>query len=242
MGETVSRRGGEPLWRQIERGLAADIAGGVFPAGSQLPKEAVLAARFQVNRHTLRRAVAALQEAGMVRVEQGRGTFVQEEVIDYPVARRTRFSENILRIQRHPEGRLVEAAVEPAEAEVARGLALRRGSLVVRLERLGMADGRPIGITSHYFPHQRFPDLVEHFRATGSITKALAAHGLADYTRKFSRVTAALPEAEDARLLQQPRNQPILLVESVNVDAEGRPIEYAHSRMAAIRVNLLFEP
>lgn len=242
MSETASRRGGEPLWRQIEQGLAAEIAAGHFKAGEQLPKEAELAARFQVNRHTLRRAMAALQEAGLVRVEQGRGTFVQEEVIDYPVARRTRFSENILRIQRHPEGRLIAAVVEPAEAEVAKGLGLGRGRPVVRLERLGMADGRPIGITSHYFPHHRFPGLIEHYRASGSITKALAAEGLADYTRKLSRVTAAMPGAEDARLLQQPRNQPILLVESINVDSEGRPVEYAHSRMAAIRVNLVFEP
>ena len=85
----LTRSAGVALWRQIAQMLEAEIRQGVYPPGGQLPTEAQLAARFRVNRHTLRRAIASLQEGGHLRVEQGRGTFVQEETIEYPVARRT---------------------------------------------------------------------------------------------------------------------------------------------------------
>src|SRR5580704_3210773 len=98
--ETIERGAGVALWRQIEERLQAEIAGGAVMPGARLPTEHDLAARFQVNRHTVRRALAGLVQRGLVRVEQGRGAFVQEDVIDYALGKRTRFTENILRHRR----------------------------------------------------------------------------------------------------------------------------------------------
>ncbi|QBC42426.1 hypothetical protein C1H71_01845 [Iodobacter fluviatilis] len=61
----------------------------------RLPNETDLATRFAVNRHTIRRALQAIEAQGLVRIEQGRGTFVQEELIDYQLGRRTRFSHSL---------------------------------------------------------------------------------------------------------------------------------------------------
>jgi DNA-binding FadR family transcriptional regulator len=52
------------------------VSGGEYPPGSQLPPEAELAARANVSRLTLREAVKVLRDKGMLRVEHGRGTFV----------------------------------------------------------------------------------------------------------------------------------------------------------------------
>lgn len=233
---------GHALWRRIADALARAIIAGERQPGDQLPTEHRLAAEYGVNRHTVRRALAALVDQGLVRVEQGRGSFVQESVIDYRVRKRTRFSENIAAQQREPSGRLLRAAELKAEDAVARALELRKGSLVTLMETLGEADGRPISLASHYFPRSRFPDLETAYHETGSISRALALRGMPDYTRKLTRVTARMPRAEDARLLQQPPNRPILLAESINVDADGRPVEYAVTRFASERVQIIFEP
>ena len=84
---------GLPLWRRIAGTLGEEIADGRLPPGAQMPTEMALAARFAVNRHTVRRAIDELSRAGLVTTEQGRGSFVSEDVLDYVVGPRTRFSE-----------------------------------------------------------------------------------------------------------------------------------------------------
>ncbi len=53
--------------------LATAIRLGVYPFGSSLPSERELAHRMGVSRATLREAIAALRQAGMVRTVRGRG-------------------------------------------------------------------------------------------------------------------------------------------------------------------------
>ncbi|MEM8878925.1 MAG: GntR family transcriptional regulator, partial [Pseudomonadota bacterium] len=64
----------QPVWQQIRASLAGEIASGKRAGGSMLPTEAELSRQFEVNRHTIRRALRALAEDGLVRAEQGRGT------------------------------------------------------------------------------------------------------------------------------------------------------------------------
>ncbi len=236
------RRGqGVALWRQIEQEIAADIAAGRFAGGEKLPTEPALAERFQVNRHTLRRAMAALAEQGLVRIEQGRGSFVQEHVIDYKIGRRTRFSEIISAQHRQPAGRLLRAYETEPDETAAAELGLRKGELCIYLESLSEADGQPMSIGSSFFPARRFPELIPVYAETGSITKAMEHHGVGDYRRKVTRVTAVLPEAEEAVLLRQASNRPVLLIESLNVDGKDVPVQFARSRFAADRTQLVFE-
>ena len=53
--------------------LATAIRLGVYPRGSTLPPERELAERFEVSRATLREAMAALRQAGLVQTTRGRG-------------------------------------------------------------------------------------------------------------------------------------------------------------------------
>jgi len=66
------------VWEQVRDDLAADIASGDQPVGSRLPSEQALAEVYGVSRPTVRRAIAALVERGMLTVVHGRGTFVIE--------------------------------------------------------------------------------------------------------------------------------------------------------------------
>ena len=238
----VKRGSGVSLWRQIKEQIADDIAGGVIAPGSRLPTEHDLANRFVVNRHTVRRAMKALEQEGLIRIEQGRGTFVHEHVIDYPVRRRTRFSENIMAQRRQPGGWVLLSERIPATADVAEALDLTVGAPVFLIRTIGEADGRPINVADHYVCARRFPEIIPAFEESRSISKALAQFGLTDYFRKVTRVTARMPDADEAQLLSQPQNRPLLIAESVNVDNEGRPVEFTMTRFAGDRVQLLFEP
>ena len=237
----IDTQAGVAIWRQISETVAGEIAAGVWSAGARLPTEAALAQRFGVNRHTLRRAMAELAERGLVRVEQGRGTFVAEDVVEYAVGERPRFAETLNSQRRAPGGRLLRALRLPADDRVAEGLKIRKGAAVVLIERLGDADGRPISISSHFFPAARFPGLVSWYEQEKSITRALARCGLDDYLRLTTRVRARRATAEEARMLQLPANTPVLETEAINVDPDGKRIEFGISRFASNRIELLFE-
>jgi GntR family phosphonate transport system transcriptional regulator len=237
----LARGDGVALWRQIERQLAREIEDGGFAAGSRLPTEAELVRRFAVNRHTVRRALATLADRGLIRVEQGRGTFVREDVLDYTLSKRTRFSANIQALNRRPGGRLLRSLVLPADATIAQELALERGAPCLLIETVGEVDGLPVSVAAHYFDARRFPGLIDAYQGTGSLTRALAACGLPDYTRRRTRLTARLPDAAEAAVLRMPRTRPILVSESLNVDPEGRPVEYGLARFAAHRVQVVVQ-
>ena len=232
---------GIAVWRQIAETLAGDIAGGAFGPGEKMPTEAALAQRFAVNRHTVRRAIADLVDRGMVRVEQGRGTFVAEDVVEYAVGDRPRFAEIISSQRRAPGGRLLRAQRLPADEQVAAALRIKRGTPVHMIERLGEVDDRPISISSHYFPAKRFPGLIHYYQEEQSITRSLARCGLSDYLRLTTRVRARRASAEELRTLQLTPNTPVLETEAINTDTDGKRIEFGISRFAANRIELIFD-
>jgi len=237
----LERNIGVALWNQIEQVLTKEIEAGLLRAGERLPTEPQLAERFGVNRHTVRRAVAQLAERGLVKVEQGRGSFVAEHVLDYLIGRRTRFTDLVNRQNRNPGGGFLFAAQVEAEGTVAKALKVAPGTALHHLETLGALDDRPISVGTHFFPAQRFPDLVEIYQREGSITRTLTHFGCGDYERRITRVTARIPDASDAELLRQARNRPVLVTESVNVDAAEVPVEYGIARFAADRFQIVFE-
>ncbi|HEV2675573.1 MAG TPA: phosphonate metabolism transcriptional regulator PhnF [Aliidongia sp.] len=238
---TIERGHGVAVWRQIDRSLSADIAGGAWAPGERLPTEQALALRFQVNRHTIRRAVQAMVQRGLLRVEQGRGTFVQEGVIDYMIGRRTRFTENIARNRREAARVLLSSGEVLPPPAIAKLLKAPARQPVLVMEALSSAGGFPVSLSTGYFPLGRFPDLLAHVVETGSITQALQRCGLGDYARAMTRVIARMPTAEEARLLKQPVTRPVLLTEAVDVDGDGKPISVSLTRFASDRVQLVLD-
>jgi len=239
---TLDRGNGIAMWRQIEAALVEDIRQQHFAPGERLPNETALGDRFGVNRHTVRRALAVLERSGLVRVEQGRGTFVQDFAIDYTIGRRTRFSENLRKAGLASSIEVLRWAEIPAQSTVADALELARGARVIQVVTVGRAEGRPIDVAHSHFAAERFSGIADRIRDAASVTKALAHYDITDYTRGRSRVTAKLPDDETARLLMQPKTHPVLEVEAINLGSDGRPIQYSVTRFAGDWVQLVFEP
>lgn len=235
------RAEGVTLWRQISEALRDDIQRKTFAEIGRLPPEKELAIRFGVNRHTVRRAIAELEAEGLVRIEHGRGTFVLDGFINYRLGKRTRFSENIRRLNMEPSREVLRVLTEPASPNIAQALRLKSGSPVIHLETRSRANGQIINIASHYFSARRFPDLIDVFNEENSITKALKKLSVNDYLRKRTCITARLPDAYEARQLEIPKNQPVLVAEAINVDSNGRPLEFGVSRSAANRRQYVIE-
>lgn len=233
---------GQEHWQRIRDQLSAEISGGQLLPGTQLPTESQLCQSFQAGRHSVRRAVAALAVEGKLRVEQGRGTFVQAApLINYHIGRRTRFRQNLLEQGLSPAGEQIADDIVPAPALVAVALGLAEGGAVHRMLRRGLADGVPISIGLSYHSSERFPDLAARRGAGQSITDIYRDYGIADYYRKRTIVFARRPDAQEAALLMQHPDQPVIVLQKTDVDADGHPIGYSEAIWAGDRVQFTFD-
>lgn len=238
----IQRQTGVALWRQIADRIRASINHGDFDGTGMVPAETALALQFGVNRHTVRSALAALGQEGVVRAVQGRGTLIErKEKLNFPISKRTRFSQGIGDQVREARGLLLDLAEEPASAEVARWLKLREGTNVIRFETIGTADKRPVSRATSWFPADRFAGIGEAYRKAGSITKAFREMGLPDYVRATTEITAMHADAADIADLELSPGAIALVTRAINTDLAGVPVQYAITRFAADRVQFTIE-
>lgn len=235
----VERHSGIALWRQIADQIRIAIGTGEFDGQQTLPGEIALAKRFEVNRHTVRSAIASLKNEGVLRVEQGRGTFIARRTrLRYPIGRRTRFSEGFAGQTRARQSLLKAHAKEAAPKAVANALHLPVGAPVIRMDTVSTADAVPVSASTAWFDASRFPNIAETYRELGSITACLKSEGVEDYVRISTCISAHHAGPEMLADLQLSPGAIVLVTEAVNAELNGTRLQYSRTSFAADRVEI----
>lgn len=227
-----------PIWKAIANALRSDLAEGRYGPGDKLPTEAALADRFGVNRHTVRHGISVLVEEGLVRTRRGAGAFVAATPTDYPIGNRVRFHENLIAAGRTPEKRVLQVEERAATPGEASALAIAPGDPVCAYHGLSLADGQPVAVFESLFALTRLAGITAALQDTSSVTAALRAAGVIDYTRASTRLTAVRATATQALHLRVAEGDPLLKSTGVNVDEAGLPVEYGRTWFAGDRVTL----
>jgi GntR family phosphonate transport system transcriptional regulator len=191
-----------------------------------------------VNRHTVRRALGHLGDRGLVHSRRGAGVFIAARPTDYPLGRRVRFHQNLRAAGRLPGKEILAIETRTSNAEEARALDLPDGAGVHVYDGLSLADDQPIAVFRSVFPAARFADLPAALAEEGSVTAVLARFGVADYTRLSTRLNAAAATPTQALHLRLRDGAPILRTIGINVDTQGRPVEYGTTWFAGDRVTI----
>jgi GntR family phosphonate transport system transcriptional regulator len=217
-------RQSEPVYRELADTLRSELSG--FNAGEYLPAEIQLAARFSVNRHTVRRAIDELVREGSLLRRQGKGTQVLGRPLIYPVAAESAYSQSLSAQGHGVEAILLARRHCVATREEAEHLGLAEHAPLIELQTLRRLDGQPVSLIRHRYCASHAPLLAEY--TSGSVRQFLAARDL-PLTRTFSLIGARLPSRDEASVLLMPRHLPALTVLTLSRDASGRPVELAHS-------------
>lgn len=239
LASSIERRNGVSLWRQIADRILQAVANGDFAENAALPPEVALAERYGVNRHTVRSAIAALVQEGVLRAEQGRGTFVlSRKRLSYPIGARTRFSTGLQGQTSERHIALLSSSTEPASRRIAEALGIAKGAAVIRLETRGEADGHAVSRATTWFDAKHFAGIEAAMAETGSITASLKRFGINDYLRHSTVLSARHADADDLAALDLQPGAIVLVTVAVNVTVDGEPIQFAESRFPAERVEL----
>jgi GntR family transcriptional regulator len=227
-----------PLYYQIQQDLLDQIRSGSLKAGDPIPSEQELAERLGVSRMTARQALKSLRDIGVTYTERGRGTFVSANKLEKNIRQVLSFTEEMatrgLRATSKP---LLFEKVE-ADEEIAAALHLLNGEILVKLQRIRLADRSPMGIECSYIPQRLCPDLLQTFDPTASLYQALSERYGIRMAVADEVVEAALATAKEARILQIPKGSPVFVFTRVSRVQSGQPVEYVKSTYRADRYKI----
>lgn len=223
-----------PKHQQIRKVLAAEIRG--LDPGTLLPTERDLASTHGVSRATIRLALDALSDAGLVYRVQGAGTFVAGPTISKTLTLSS-FSEDMNLRGMAPSSRLLAADQGPAGPAVAESLRIDADDLVIRLSRVRLADDRPICLETAHLPSDRVPGLLEH-DLSGSLYDILTTEYGLRVVRAEQVVRAVVLEVGEAALLGTPAGSAALKMHRISLDERDRPVESTTSIYRADRYDL----
>ncbi|MDR3100403.1 MAG: GntR family transcriptional regulator [Paraburkholderia sp.] len=215
-----------PLYAKVEAALAADISAGVLPPDSQLPPEEGLIERFGVSRTTVRKAIENLVTRGLVEIRRGKGTFVAQPKVTQELTELTGFVEDMRALGRTPTARLLDQQVVPADADVARQLAMPLGSLVMRIQRVRLADGIAMSFDETYLPREIGEKVVTHDLDAEPIFSLLEDKYDLPLTEAEYRLEAVTATPEVARALVIDPGDAVFLIERTSYSTDHRPIDY----------------
>ncbi|MGN6486428.1 MAG: GntR family transcriptional regulator [Devosia sp.] len=231
------RRRPEPLWHQAEMALRGLIESGEWASGSQIPNEDRLGDLLGISRITVRHALRNLEEAGLLRREHGRGTFVRSATVIAGVRGLTSFTDEMKTLSLAAGTRLLAADRIPADGEMADALEIGIGDPLVRLRRLRLGNGMPIGIQTSHLPEARVPGLYDDAANIQSLYGWLKEHcGITPVKAKEVYRVGRVAE-QDAQLIGQSGGTPAFEVERIGYDVRG-PFEFTLSTMRADRYEI----
>lgn len=190
-----------------------------LPAGTAIPSERELAARYGVSRLTVRTAVGALVEEGLLRRVRGRGTFTAARRLDLSLYLMS-FTTDMRRRGLTPSSRVLSTDTVVPPEPTRRALGLPTGRPAHRIRRLRMADGVPLAIEDGWYHPDVLPDPLE-LDLTGSVYAQLAGHHGVRFDAARQTMTAEVADSGQARLLGLRPGAPLLTFRRVS-SVKGR--------------------
>ncbi len=215
-----------PVVDQVNDILRGRIRDRRYPAGTRLPSEIELAMELSVSRATVRSALARLAAEGLVIRRQGAGTFVNARAVavNTSMGGMLDFSRLIASSGFEPTIRTLAADLRPASARECRLLSLADGAAVLALERLFLADRRPVIVAQNAIPANLLASLRPLPHADRPLHQFLEAEAGREMAYAIYDIGATLADEAAVGRLGGALGRPLLSLEATFFDRQSRPL------------------
>lgn len=217
-----------PLHRQIRQQLRTRILDGSYAPDSRMPSEAELGAIFGVSRITVRQALGDLQKEGLIHRIHGKGTFVARPKAFQNVTHLQGFAEAMSAMGYEIVNDLRRFNFVPAEAAIARKLGLETGDTVAEIHRVRFLNRVPVSLEVTWLPEHIGHRLEHADLATRDVFLILENDCAIPLGHADLSIESILADDELVETLNIEEGAPVLRIERLTHDADGRPIDYEH--------------
>lgn len=227
--QPLDRHNPVPLYQQLSDLLAEAIRDGEFKTGDQLPSENELIGRFNVSRFVVRQTLNNLGRQGLIRTEQGRGSFVTSQKIVKPLDILQSYHAGMKKAGIEVDVRVLTKSIITPPEEIAHQLALKRNEKVLLLERVAYANGASLNLlVSHIALRNGTESKLMQFEG-GSLYDFLASQCNITLASSQNNIEIIFAGEYESRLLNSARGAVLLQILSVSYDNRSKPVE--HSRV-----------
>ena len=220
----------KPIYIKIYDKLKTAIKDGTYPPGSFLPTEQELEALYQVSRTTIRNAVKLLSSEGLLSVRQGCGTMVMNTRTTQNYNQVTSVTESLRKRGYNVTTGSMMIDVIPASRDISSDLSIPEGTPVARIQRLQLADEKPVTIMENYIEYAKVPGIEQHSGHFVALYQFLEEtyHLTIDSTR--DRISAKSADFLEARVLDVEPKTALLVIRRVSY-YEDKPVSIDHVRI-----------
>lgn len=201
------------------------------PKGSKLPSEPVLAEQLGVSRATLREAMRTFESQGMLKRQQGVGTFVvgPTQVIDSGLE----VLESIETLAKKIGLEVLMGGFEishlNASAVQAEKLNLTVDDPVIEVRRVILTHDSPVAYLVDILPEHVLNPETLATQFTGSVLDLLIHIGKPPLSTSKTEISAIHAPVDVAKALNIQRGDTLLLLKGLLFNEAGDPVDYSHS-------------
>lgn len=216
------------LYIQVSEDIRARIQSGEIPYGTRLPSERALAEEYQVDRKTLRKAIALLSEEGILLCLRGKGTYIAEPQISYQVEILDDLEQMISRNGMKSSTRVLYKEVRKAGRKYAELLDMDPEDQVFRMLRLRMGNEEPIALMDTYVHCDLISDIETLDFEMYSLYGVMSQNGIeiSKIDESFTFYGISNPEAQ---ILKMEEGEIAFITEDKTYDQYNRIVEYTKS-------------
>ena len=227
---TIDRSSPVPLYHQLAEQLRSAIDDGRLQPGDPFENEIALAARLDLSRPTVRRAIAELVGQGLLLRRRGLGTTVANRKVHRRAGLTSLYDDLDRTAGRHPTTIVLGHEVVRDE-RIAAELDLPPDTELLSIVRLRSADAQPLAILRNWLPPRSAGVTREQLEAQG-LYPLLKARGVRAVVA-HQEIGARTPTAFERRHLGLKPSEPVLTMTRSAFDAVGVAVEYGdHSYRA----------
>lgn len=212
--------------KTIREQLLEEMKHGTYHTCERLPRENVLAKQMKISRTQLRDVLASLEREGFITRRHGVGTIINHHVLQVNTRMdiEIEFLDMIRANGYHAALKWTKCQSMCADETVARLLRIPEGTNVLQIALLCSADGTPAIYCENYIEAARVRSGYTQTDLEGTIFEFLGQYGDAIPYMDLTNLNAVVADQKLAELLSISVGVPVLKMEEVDYDLDGKPV------------------
>jgi GntR family transcriptional regulator, N-acetylglucosamine utilization regulator len=229
-----------PLYHQLKEQIKQNILDGHYKNGDLIPSERELSDSYELSSTTIRRALNDLVQENFLQRKAGKGTFVRRKKVKRDLRKVLGFTKNMTEMGLTPTTKVISIKVTAANGFARKRLGIKKGTMVVRLERLRLADEVPMMLETRYIRTDLCP-LIEQEDLSSSLWRIFEGKYKLKPNRHSQGMTISTVSGHAASLLTLNDNSLIFMIKGVTYVGNHEPIECEESLYRSDKYELAFE-